>query len=192
VPGYFDYYFGPEDRGYLAEFPCPSYLCNATSSMDNTAGRLALSRLKVPQSGWTANIVLNVTAVGTSLTAGQNFAALFMAGVAGASPTLVAQSVDQTTNWGGTGVKPAQLNGGPYFLHAGIFYIGLWWNGGGAPTVLRQANTSSAGANAGVSAPNLIACTANTGLTTAAPATVGTQTVSGATLWVALDRIAGG
>jgi hypothetical protein len=179
MPGYDAYFFTPADRGYLGESNASGPLASATALP--TAGRLELTRLKVPGAGNVTNIVVEVTTAGSSLTAGQCFAALYTA-----AGTLIAQSVDQTTNWGGTGMKNAQLNGGPYFIPGGEYYVALWFNGTTGPTLLRVAGSSGFTPNHGRSAPNLIAAWSDAGTTIAAPATLGTQTNVGNTWWVAL------
>jgi hypothetical protein len=179
VPTYTDYYWGPSDRAYLAESYDGDYTGNQTAL--SPAGTMHVVRVKVPAAGPCTSIAVGVQAVGSSLTAGQCFAALFYS-----SGILLAQSVDQTTNWGGTGQKNATLDGGPYFLHAGEYYVGLWYNGTTGPTLHRASNIVGSSINNGRAAPNFIVATANTGLTTAAPTTIGTQTSALAHWWVAL------
>jgi hypothetical protein len=182
MPDFSAYYFTPADRGYIAE-SVPGPWCGGTAAF-GTAGTMQFVRIKVPQASLCTNITLDVHAVGSSLTAGQCFVALYTdRGV------LIAQSVDQAANWAGTGQKNAQLDGGPYYLAVGEYYVGIWFNGTTGPTFPRATPTGTIGAwlNNNTAAPNLRYGSANTGLTTAAPSTMGTQTAGGAVWWVALS-----
>jgi len=183
VPVGFDQsFYNVSDRGYLAE-NFPGYLVT-NSSLIPTAGRYEMVRLKVPQAGLCTNIVLHLNTPGSGLTAGQNFAALYYAGPAQA---VIAQSVDQSTNWATGGNRSCQLNGGPYYLHAGEYYAIFWWNGGTAPSVSRMASIAAGAANGNTTAPNFLYAFNAAGLTTAAPATLGTQSANGTTWWVGLS-----
>ena len=79
------------------------------------------------------------------------------------------------------------LSGGPYPVSAGDYYVGLWYQGTTGPAIIRSGTVSAVLTNAGLSAPNLDMASANTGVTTTAPATLGTQTASVFEWWVALS-----
>jgi hypothetical protein len=182
VPSYFDYHASPADRGFLAENQPGGII--STGTLMPTAGRQEMVRIKVPAAGLCTNIVLHVNTAGSSLTSGQCFAALYNAPGAQA---LIAQSVDQSTNWVGTGLKNAQLNGGPYYLHGGEYYVTFWYNGTTPPTIGRHSNVSTGMTNGLTAAPNLLWANNAGGLTTAAPATLPTQTATSITWWAALS-----
>lgn len=170
----------PSDNGFKA-WTAPLYM-PVGSTVLSTAGTLFLRRIKrVPATSIT-NIVAYVAVAGSSLTAGQCFAALFTA--AGA---LVGQSADQAAAWASTGLKTMALTSGPYNVAAGDYYVGVWFNGTTGPTLLRGAAIASGLTNAGLVAPNLSACTADTGLTTTAPNPFGAQSGTGAEFWYALS-----
>jgi hypothetical protein len=178
--GFDQWFYTPADRGYLAE-SYPGYLPGTQGALP-TAGRHEMVRLKLPQAALCTNIVMHVATAGSALTAGQCFCALYTA-----AGTLIAQSVDQATNWGGTGNKNAQLNGGPYYLPVGEYYATFWFNGTTGPTIPRSMNANSALVNGSAAAPNLFYAQNTAGLTTAAPSTLGAQTALGVPWWVALN-----
>lgn len=146
-----------------------------------TAGLAQVVRVRALSSTVT-NILLHLTAGGSVLTAGQCFAALYTdAGV------LLASTADQASNWGSGGLKTCALTA-PQTVTPYSWYRVLWWfNGTTGPTISRGVNSSSAIVNVGLSAPTLRYSTANTGLTTVAPANIGTQTGGATAWWVGLS-----
>lgn len=174
------YGWNASDRGLLASNgPVEMFTQNA---VPGTAGRLEGARVRLPVAAPVTNIVLSCQTVGNTLTSGQCFAALWTpAGV------LVAQTADQAASWVSTGVKTMALAGGPFSLPAGIYYAAWWYNGTTSPAWLRGPSTGAPTLNLGVSAPNLFWFTADTGLTTTAPSTLGAQTTSASAWWVGLS-----
>lgn len=154
-------------------------------SAAGAAGTLNLVRVHVPVQSTITNIITFVSTAGATLTAGQCFAALFNA--AGA---LIAITADQSTAWTSTGIKTMALAGGPYLQAAGDYYVGLWYNGTTPPTLIRTSSIGGSGTanpiNIGL-ASNFRYATANTGLTTAAPANLGALTASAIAWWVGLS-----
>lgn len=172
----------PADNGHLAWTFDPAVMA-AGGTQPGTAGRLEFIAVKLAAPATVTNIVMYVTVAGATLTAGRNFAALFSP--AGAR---IAQTADQATAWTSTTTKTMPLAGGPYSLPAGTYRVGFWYTGTTAPTFLRaSAFGSSQLANLGLSSPNLRVGFADTGLTTTAPATMGTQTGDSTAWWVALS-----
>lgn len=146
-----------------------------------TAGLAQVARVRA-LSATVTNILLHATAGGSSLTAGQCFAALYTdAGV------WMASTADQASSWAGGGLKTCTLTA-PQTVTPYAWYRVLWWfNGTTGPTWSRGVNSSSAILNVGLSAPTLRYSTANSGLTTAAPGTIGTQTGGSTAWWVGLS-----
>lgn len=165
------------DLGYVAWAYDPAM----TSGQANpgAAGRLELTRVHVDQAATVTNIEMVVSSVGVTLTAGQCFAALYTA--AGA---LLAQTGDQATAWTSLGVKTMALSSAQS-VAAGDYYVAFWYQGTTAPQFSRQGNTAAI--NGKLAAPNLRYATANTGTTTTAPGTLGTQTSANNAWWVALS-----
>ena len=182
MPGFDAYYWSPADMGLLAEtFPIHE---NATGTILPTAGRIECFRLKVPQAGWCTNVDVSLSAVGATLTAGQNFGALFHR-----DGTLIAQTTDQSAAWVASTpvLKNMPLASGPVYLAVGEYYVGVWANGSTLPTFHRSTSFVAATLNRGAAAPNFRVCSANTGLTTTAPATLGTQTATAVSYYFSLS-----
>jgi hypothetical protein len=105
--------------------------------------------------------------------------------------TLIASAVNAggatAAAFQGTGTKPVTITA--QALAAGAYYVGFWFTGTTAPTLAR-GNSGGSALNAGttlVSGNGLRFAAADTGLTTAAPATF-TQTGNApAAYWVALS-----
>lgn len=174
------YQWTPPDHNLLAWTEDPRVAAN--SGALTVAGTLYLQRLHLPVAASVTNIVMVVTNGLTTAVSGQNFAVLYTA--AGAR---VGVSADQSTAWASNGAKTMALASGPFSCAAGDYYIGVWSNATGLPSFARASSQSAQLINVGLSAPNLRTCTADTGLTTAAPATLGSQTSSSLGLWAALS-----
>lgn len=174
----------PEDNGLIG-WSCPVDYARDVSlaSVEVAAGTLRLSRIRRLPAASITNLHLIVTTAGSGLTAGQCFAALYTA--AGA---LIGVTADQSTAWASSGVKSMAIAGGPVSVAAGDYYVGFWYNGTTAPTVLRAGLGSTSGmATIGQASGTFNAANANTGLTTTAPASLGTQTASLLRWWVAVS-----
>lgn len=152
-------------------------------SVEAAAGTLRLSRIRRVPTASITNVLIYVTTGGSSLTSGQCFAALYTS--AGA---LIGQSADQATAWQSSGIKTMALAGGPYSFAGGDCYVGLWYNGTTAPTLLR-AGVGSSGAqmNVGQSSSEYDCMYADTGLTTTAPSSIGAKTSSALYWWAGLS-----
>lgn len=164
--------WAPTDQGFIGWAFDP--VSAGSADVISTSGVLKLAKIWLPGSTVTS-LVVAVTVAGTSLTSGQCGGALYTA--AGAK---VAQTADQSTAWATTGVKTMALVGGPYALPAGFYYTGIWINHTGtSPSFSTGAQTAVV--NAGASGASLRFCnSAETGITTTAPATVtvGSSTIS--------------
>lgn len=66
-------------------------------------------------------------------------------------------------------------------------YAGFWYNGTTGPTLARIGGVSVAIGGLGLASPNLVWATANTGLTTTAPGTLGAQTGTLVHYWTGLS-----
>jgi hypothetical protein len=152
---------------------------NQAATIIPTAGVLHLIRLRVFATLVT-NVHLHITTPGGTLTAGQNFAALYSA--AGARLSV---SADQSTFWQSGGAQNMPLAVAQATTFGAYYYVGLFSNGTTQPTFTRALNSSSAITNFGLSAPNFDHCTADTGLTTTMPATFGAQTGTLTAYWAA-------
>lgn len=171
----------PADHGFLT-WTQPMETVGANSVIIPTAGLLNVVRLKLPEAALVTNIAMYVTVIGATLTASQNLVAVFGASGTFLSATNAAATV---TAWTGTGLKSLALTT-PTIIPAGYCYVGFYYNGTTAPT-FRGASLNSAFVNAGLAAPNLRFASADAGLTTAMPGSIGTQTATGVSWWVAAN-----
>jgi hypothetical protein len=153
----------------------------AQGSSTPTAGVLQLGKIKLGAAASVASIIATVTATGTGLTSGQNFAGLY-----NSSGTLLATTADQTSAWGTTGAKTMTLTGGPYTLAAGTYYGALLANASTTPpTFLTGHSSSSSTLNIGLTIGRYV--TSGSGLT-ALPSSVTLASASASfrAWWLAL------
>lgn len=173
--------FAPADVGLLACNFDPA--CGVTTSTPlNSSGVLYLQRIRLDEPTKITNIVVSVTTAGATLTAGQNFAALY-----DSTGALVAgsQTADQSTPWVSTGVKTMAMAGGAKTLNTGYYWVALWANGTTRPAFFR--GVSSAVVNGVLAAASSRFATSNNAVTTTAPATLGTKTAATTAYWVGLS-----
>ena len=158
--------------------PAPS----AGSSSTATAGVLQVVSLDIPAPTTITNIVMYVVTAGATLTANQCYAVLY-----DSSGNKLSQTADQSSNWNSTGTKTMAL-ADAQSVQAGTVKVGFYSNGTTQPSFARALNsTATALVNIGLSTPNFRFATANTGLTTTPPSTIGAQTVSGVSWFVAVS-----
>jgi hypothetical protein len=151
-----------------------------------TAGLANVARVRV-LAGAVANIHFHFTAGGSSLTAGQCFAALY--NDAGALLGGGAITGDQAANWATSGFKTCPLSVAQGVTPTAWYRVLWWFNVTTGPTLSRGSNADAATLNAGLSAPLLRYSSADTGRTNAAsvPANIGAQTPTPAAWWVGLS-----
>ena len=173
-------YWNPSDQGLVTW--TMDVMTAAANSILPAQGTLYVVRVHVPVAASVRNILAAVTNAGSGLRSGQCFAGVWNAS-GGARAGVTA---DQSTGWSTTGVKTMALTGAVN-LTAGDYYIGLYANGTTLPNFARGNNQIGGSfANAGMTA-NFRVATANTGLTTTPPATLGTLAASGTSWWLALS-----
>lgn len=165
----------PSHYGYIAWAYDPT-LCSTTTLI--TAGLLYVTGIQIPAATTVTNIVAAVGALDSGLAAGQNFAAIYQGG------TLLGATADQQTNWATTGLKIMPIAGGPVAVAAGLAYVG-WY--AGARTTLAFSRTGNALVYPVNGAGITRAATANSGLTTSIPSTLGALTTSGHGYWTAIS-----
>jgi hypothetical protein len=137
--------------------------------------------LRVP-AGTVTNIIALLTSAGSGLTSGQCFASLFTS-----AGTLLSSTADQAANWATSGRKVMAL-ASPQTVAAGDYYVGWWYNGTTGPSLARgNLNFGTSFLNGSLASPNLLYASADTGLTTAAPASMGAQSAGQTAWWLALS-----
>ena len=173
-------YWNPSDQG-LVTWTMDVMTATANSILP-AQGTLYLVRVHVPVAATVRNILAAITNAGSGLRSGQCFAGVWNA----SGGARVGVTADQAAGWATTGVKTMAL-AGAVSLTAGDYYIGLYANGTTLPNFARGNNQiGGAFANAGMSG-NFRVATANTGLTTTPPTTLGTLTSSNTAWWLALS-----
>lgn len=168
----------PGDHG-LITWNMDPLICQGTSTPLGANGTCYVQRVRIDKRVTVTNIVAWVLTAGATLTTGQNFAALY-----DGNKNLVASTADQTTAWASTGAKVMALSGGPYTLDPGYYYIVFMSNGTTRPAFIRATANAQ---NVNVSGNSLRFSSANTGITTAMPATLGTLTATANPYWAALS-----
>jgi hypothetical protein len=154
----------------------------ASSTALATAGTLYCVKMHLPTAQNITNIIVALTTAGSSLTSGQCFAALYQ----GTGGSLLGTTADQSGTWAGTtGLKTMAISGGAVAAAAGDLIVVFWFNGTTGPTFARGSGNSLI--NAGLSGANSRFGTANTGVTTTAPATLGTISALSVSYWSALS-----
>lgn len=152
-----------------------------------TTGTIYMARIRVTTGFVCSTSYFNVAALGTTLTAGQNFLALY-----DAAGTQVAITADQTANWGTANFKTTAWVT-PVSLTPGYYYLAILTNGAVGISVTRAVST---GASA-ILSPNFTNATlrwstGGTGLgpgITAMPASIimSNRGQSSTATWVALS-----
>ena len=170
--------FQPSDHSLISWAYEPA-VSVSTSSPLTPAGTLFLVRLHMPVAQNVTNIELWLTTAGATLTSGQCFAALYQGG------SLLGTTADQSTNWASSGKQTMAISGGAVAVAAADVYVGLWYNGTTGPAPLR-ANSSGA-VNYKLATASARWVTANTGLTTSAPGTLGAFSSLSTAYWAGLS-----
>lgn len=107
----------PADYGLISWSIDPS---QAANSQVLTSGTIHMVGIKVRSATNLTNAVIVVSTAGSGLTAGQNLVAVY-----DSLGNRVAQSADQTANWGTTGTKVVPMTGGPVSIPAGTYYVSV-------------------------------------------------------------------
>lgn len=167
----------PADHGLITWSFDPAH---AASSGTATAGVLQMVRVYIPYAQTVTGVLLSAITAGSGLT--NCYTALF-----DASRNLLGQSANLATLWGTTtGDKKGDLATPVAITTPGFYYAG-WWNGGGtSPAWARSTAVVTSVNNWNLAAASARFATANTGLTTTAPATAATLAPTGSSYLVGL------
>jgi hypothetical protein len=154
---------------------------NANSNTGMTSGVLQLVRLYIPYPMTITGIILSAVNAGSALT--NCYTALF-----DASKNLLSQSANRASTWGTTsGDKKGDLTSPQPIATPGYVFAGWWVGGGTSPSWARASSlTTGTHNNLNLTGTSLRFSTANTGLTTTAPSTAGTQTAVVSSFFVGL------
>jgi hypothetical protein len=169
----------PGDQGLIAWSQDPAE--TAANSQLPVAGTLYLCRVHVTHDARVTNILTAITSSNSMLTEDQCFAAVYRT-----DGSLVAATGDQSRAWATSGLKTMPLSGGPVYVAAGDYYIGIYANGSTLPNFARGNNQIAHMVNAGMSSGFRFAIGA-TRLTGAPPPSAGELSVSAFAWWLALS-----
>ena len=147
----------------------------------NEPGWLYVTGVRIPHAMTITNLHLWVGVAGTSLTADQCFAGLYQGG------NKLGETASQHTEWASTGHKTMALTSTAN-VSAGLAYVAFYFRGTGTLVQFGQARITTGyfGGNGALSSDFRFAY-ANTGLTTALPATLGTRTAIANKFWAAVS-----
>lgn len=162
----------PEDYGFKAWAYDPSSAANSTTP---TLGTLYVVRLKLRKEITISNVILICSGAGSALTG--SYVALYQNGA------KLVQSADQGSAFQSAGAKTVPVT--PVVVPAGDLDIAVWFTGTTAPDLARAGNLS--GVSQLLTGSNARYATADTGITTTAPATLGAKTTATGTVWTAVS-----
>lgn len=153
---------------------------SAAGSATSVSGTIYWVKIPVRRAATITNVIITISAVGVTLTAGQNLVGLY-----DASGTKLGESADQTTSWtsGGIGAKVIPLLT-PVAVSAGFFYAAMMSNGATPANFMRGNSQSSSAMNLG-STFRFVNTTSNTSLP--ASFTPGSANTDNNARWAALS-----
>lgn len=157
-----------DDRGLIAWSFDPQLQPGAGNP---TTGVLNLTRVQIRRPATITNLVTSIAVAGVTLTAGQNFAALY-----DSAGNRVGVTADQTAGWGSAGNKTMALTA-PYAAAAGFYWVALLSNGTTAPQFLRTPTSTSGANNLGATVSTAFSGTFGAAQTTT-PATITPGTIA--------------
>lgn len=153
------------------------------SSPLGAQGLLYLTRVHVPIACAVTNVLIHVSTLGATLTSGENFAGLWSA-----TGTQIGITADQSTNWSTTtGIQVMALAGGAKTITAGDYFVGFYANGTTLPTLTRGQSAGGSPGAVNLGSSTLRFATANTGLLTTPPTTLGALTGTNFSFWAAVS-----
>jgi hypothetical protein len=173
---------GPAGQGFIAWSSDPAFVAGGSGAV---FGTVYMQKIVLQNSQSIANIVMFVNTAPTTLTAGQNFAAIF-----DSAGNRIAITADQSTAWATTGLKTMPLSGGPQVLPAGTYYVAHVGNGTGTLGFWRTTNAVINGdaINVNLTASNYRASVGATAQTSMpATITMASRTVNPLIFWYALS-----
>lgn len=183
--------------GGIAEFPCEPFdplldagvaSCNFDPALcagdvaPSASGTLHVMRLRTARQITVAYLCVILGTAGATFTSGQSKMALYSSGKA-----LLGTTDDLATTWDGPAwtVTKAAL-GTPASVPAGAFYVTLWVNAATRPKFAYALGSSLS--NGLLSVANSRFVTADTGLTTTAPASLGAFSASNVDFWAGVTE----
>jgi hypothetical protein len=151
---------------------------NSSVAQTGTSGLLFVSRIVAPRDGTITKLACVTTNAGRGITAA--YGALY-----DASGTLIVQSTNSSASIPTPGFQTFTLSSSQDLTGGTIYQIGIWITGSGVPS-FACCPVDNGENNANTSGPTLRFSTANTGLTTTAPSTIGTKSAQGRAPWMGM------
>jgi hypothetical protein len=167
----------PSEAAGLLGWAYDPVSCNGGAA--SPSGVLTGTRVHLLRNSTVTNLVLILSAAGSALTNGQCFAVLYS--TAGA---VLGVTANQSAAWATAGSKSMALAGGPVAVTAGYYDVAWWSVGTTPPQMLKSFNSVSINLN--LAAADLRFWTANTGLTSTAPAR-STKAASSSAFWAGVS-----
>jgi hypothetical protein len=169
----------PQAYGYKAWTYDPVHIYNGGTV---SSGFLYVAAIYIPFATTVTNVLLHIGVIDAALVSGRNFAALYQDG------NRLGATADQTSAWGTVGIKTMALTGGAVSVNAGLAYVGWFANNGSATTTLQFGRSlGPSGVTAVYNSPLTRYAYANSGLTTATPATLTGFTAVNSAFWAAVS-----
>jgi len=169
-------FFAPSDHGLIAWNFTP--YAATSSALAPTGGTIYAMKIKVPVATTITNVIIGINVQGSTLTTGQNFAALYSGAKA-----LLSATADQTSTWGSTTGPITMALSTPQPVPAGYVYVAFLSNGTTPPTLNRGAGNIN---NVGLSSATALYATAGTSQTSM-PSTITTTAYTSASIWAAVS-----
>ena len=162
--------YAPSDHGLTGWAFDPSSGAFGATAL-TTSGLVRVARIRVLGSTLT-NIHFHLTVGGGTLTSGQCFAAVYTdaGALLGAGAVTASLHGTGSNGWGDGGFKTHPLSVAQAVTPGTFYRIAWWYNGTTGPTMTRGSANGSAIINANLSASTARYATANTTITTTAPA----------------------
>lgn len=166
----------PADHNLIA-WNFPPYAANSTA-FPMVSGTVYALKIPIPQATTITNVMFSISASGSTLTSGQNFAGLY-----DAAGNRLAITADQTTPWTNTTGAQIMALATPQAVPAGYVYMASISVGTTPPTINRGLGNMN---NIGLVDATAAFARGGTSLT-ALPATITTTLFTTASMWAAVS-----
>lgn len=179
--------YAPSNHGLLGWAFDPSSGAFGATAL-TTQGLVRVARIRVLGSTLT-NIHFHLTVGGSALTSGQCFAAVYndAGALLGAGAVTASLHSTGSNGWGDGGFKTHPLTVAQAVTPGAFYRVAWWYNGTTGPTLTRGSANGSAIINANLSASAARYATANTSITTTAPANLTGLAGDTTAWWVAVS-----
>ena len=138
----------PSDLGYVTWSYDPAYLNGTFTGAALPGGNLYLAQCPVRATTSISSIGMWITAGGSGLTAGENFAGVYGITLSTGTATLLATTADLTSSWGSTGLFSATFSPAtPVTISPPFVWAAFLANGTTKPSLALTGNQTAGWAN---------------------------------------------